>query len=637
MKLFQEGTFFIGANYWASHAGLNMWSEWDAETVERDFRILADNRIRVLRIFPLWSDFQPLRMHLGGSGRPMEVRLGEKPLTEGRYGTAGVSDVMMDRLDVVCGLAEKYGIRLIIGLVTGWMSGRLFVPEMLQNRNILTDPLALQWEVRYVRCLTRHLKELPAVAAWDLGNECNCMGEIDTPEQAYVWSALIASVIRSEDTAHPILSGMHSLSPDGNWRMQDQGELLDILCTHPYPLFTPWCDTDPMNRMKSALHASGESRFYSDIGGKPCFAEELGVLGPMVISEEFAADYIRTALFQLMADDCRGLMWWCAFEQSHLTGTPYDWNAVERELGLFHADGSEKPVLREMRQFDEWHSALPFDRLPPKITDAVCILTHGQDAWRAAYGAYIAAKQAHMDIRFTWADQPLPDAQTYLLPGLEGDHAMSSEFSGKLYEKVRNGAVLYMSMDGAILSPFADIAGVHVLTRGRRHQKSEAECGKDIIRLERDVVLEIGVDDAEILHRAKDGSVVTCRHACGRGSVITTFYPAEKYLASEAGAVDGAEPTNSWMLYRSAGLRSAGHAADLDNALMTLTEHPVHKKERYLVVVNCEPHAQSAKLTLRPGWKTERMLCYSDSASLEGNTLTVKPNSGVILKIGKAE
>ena len=36
-----EGTFVFGANYWASHAGTRMWSEWDESVVDEDFRRFA--------------------------------------------------------------------------------------------------------------------------------------------------------------------------------------------------------------------------------------------------------------------------------------------------------------------------------------------------------------------------------------------------------------------------------------------------------------------------------------------------------------------------------------------------------------------------------------------------------------------
>lgn len=114
---------------------------------------------------------------------------------------------------------------------------------------------------------------------------------------------------------------MHSLTaaPEGPWTIGDQGELTDILTTHPYPVFTPHCDQDPINTIRTCLHATAESRLYADIGEKPCFVEEIGTLGPMIASDAIGADYLRTNLFSLWAHDCRGLLWWCAYDQKHLT------------------------------------------------------------------------------------------------------------------------------------------------------------------------------------------------------------------------------------------------------------------------------------------------------------------------------
>ena len=61
-------------------------------------------------------------------------------------------------------------MKLIVGLVTGWMSGRWFVPPAIEGRNVLTDPMAIMWQVRMVRHLVRTFKDAPALLAWDLGN-----------------------------------------------------------------------------------------------------------------------------------------------------------------------------------------------------------------------------------------------------------------------------------------------------------------------------------------------------------------------------------------------------------------------------------------------------------------------------------
>ena len=58
---FGKQEFRTGCNYWASHAGTDMWHDWRPEVVEDDFRKLASLKLKVVRLFPLWPDFQPLK------------------------------------------------------------------------------------------------------------------------------------------------------------------------------------------------------------------------------------------------------------------------------------------------------------------------------------------------------------------------------------------------------------------------------------------------------------------------------------------------------------------------------------------------------------------------------------------------
>ena len=66
--------YFVGCNYWASHAGTNMWRNWDEASVEADLRALSENGVEVIRAFPLWPDFQPLTAHEKWSSLLREVR-----------------------------------------------------------------------------------------------------------------------------------------------------------------------------------------------------------------------------------------------------------------------------------------------------------------------------------------------------------------------------------------------------------------------------------------------------------------------------------------------------------------------------------------------------------------------------------
>ena len=44
--IFAPGSeFFVGCNYWASHAGIAMWRKWDADTVRADLKLLSENAV----------------------------------------------------------------------------------------------------------------------------------------------------------------------------------------------------------------------------------------------------------------------------------------------------------------------------------------------------------------------------------------------------------------------------------------------------------------------------------------------------------------------------------------------------------------------------------------------------------------
>ena len=114
--LTESGKFVVGCNYWASHAGTAMWSDWRADVVEADLRQLSAAGIQVMRVFPLWPDFQPLTLLRDGGGIPVEFRLGEEPLPFDEAGQAGVSPQAVAHFTEFANLAQKYNIKLIVGL-----------------------------------------------------------------------------------------------------------------------------------------------------------------------------------------------------------------------------------------------------------------------------------------------------------------------------------------------------------------------------------------------------------------------------------------------------------------------------------------------------------------------------------------
>ena len=632
-SLCQSGSFCVGCNYWASHAGLRMWSDWRADIVDADLAQLAGLGHQILRIFPLWPDFQPLdRMH-SYQGNSQELRVHEQPLGSSTWAQAGIDPVMMERFCTVCQLAEKHGLQLIVGLVTGWMSGRLFVPRAFEACNVITDPEAIQWQVRFVSAFVETFRNSPAIVAWDLGNECNCMGAAPSAASAWCWTNAIAGAIRRNDTSRPIVSGMHSLSPRGTWRMQDQGELTDVLTTHPYPAFTPFCNQDPICEIRNTLHATAESRYYADLGGKPCFAEELGTLGPMNGSETVAAAYLRTALWSLYANDCRALLWWCAYDQDHLDFAPYDWTGWERELGLLRSDRTPKPVAEELAAFARMARTLP--NLPQRQAEAVCILTNNQDSWAAAFSAFILAKQAGFDLRFQYVDQPLQDSDLYLVPSLCGDSGMPRRTWLSLMDRVRDGATLYVSHQDAIFQPFRTLFGADVISRQTCPDGAtiaiESAGGAWSCRAKSGSRLNLSAHEAIVLGRHEDGAPAFLRNTVGRGTVFLLNGALEDTMSRTPNAFVHPATSDAWRLYALVAERHcAGRAIRKDNPFLGVTEHPVSDNERLIVAINYASRPCASAWHVAREWRLENVLA---GPAPEGGMLRLDGNSAAVLRL----
>jgi len=474
ISLTKPGAFSVGVNYWASYAGTHMWRDWRPEVIDQDFQQLSANGIKVLRVFPLWPDFQPIYNVYSGEGSLKYIGdKEENPLPLSGPGSDGMSETQLQHFGVLADLAEKHKLKLVVGLITGWMSGQLYVPPALEGKNIITDPIALKWQQKFVTTFVKRFKNKPSILAWDFGNECNVMGKADTHNQAYVWSALLAGAIKAEDNTRPVVSGMHSLQAENNaaWRIRDQATVTDVLTRHPYSLWTKYASQDAINSMRTVLHAAAETRLYADIGGKPALTEETGVMGPMTGGEKEKAAFARSALFSNWAHDCKGTYWWCAYDQLSFKYPPYNYASVEAELGLIKEDRTPKPVLYELKAFSNMLDKLPFKTLPERTTKAVCILNEGQDNWSVAYTSFILAKQAGFDFQFQKAGQPIIDAPLYLLPSLKGIDPFYKDYWFKLLDKVKAGATLYMSLDDVYLPTFNEPLGIEVVTNSKRRSK----------------------------------------------------------------------------------------------------------------------------------------------------------------------
>lgn len=610
--------FMLGVNYWASHAGVDMWKDWKEEVVERDLETLSQNGVEVLRVFPNWRDFQPVEPYFGGGHRLREYRMADGSLPEN---PCYLAEGMLRRFERFCRIAREKGLKLIVGLITGWMSGRLFVPPALYEKNIFTDPAALFLQQLFLKGFVERMKKEESICAWDLGNECNCMDEAKTREAAYSWSAMVVNAIRACDSTRPVISGMHSLETDGVWNIQDQGELTDILTTHPYPFWVEHCHFAPAADFRTLLHATAQTRYYASVGKKPCLVEEIGTMGPMVCSEEKAAGFLKANLWSNWADGAAGLLWWCAHDQSLLTAAPYDWNMCERELGMLDIRMQPKPALREMKAFGEELKALGLD-LPYRETDGVCILSKGQDHWGVAYMTYLLAKQAQLTLDFAWCEQELPDSGLYFLPSAHME-VMSRRSYDALKKKVFEGAVLYISLNDGILTEFEELTGFQVQHSRRAPDQGGVDWEGSLINYRRPYQVLLRATRAEVLLEDTDGNPLFGTVRYGKGRVYVLNFPLEEMLLTQE---QGFEEdyyhfykTVSRDIVERRGISRRNH----------FTGITIHKgtAEDYAVLVNYTAEEQD------PG--IEVGSAYSGVRLLHGNGDRIEPFGAAVLGLSK--
>jgi hypothetical protein len=468
-------------------------------------------------------------------------------------------------------------------------------------------------------------------------------GEVHNREEAWLWTSSIANSIKSADSSRPLISGMHSLIPAGKWTMQDQGELTDILTTHPYPYWTPYADFDPINTIRPIVHATAESLFYSGIGGKPCFAEEMGTMGPMVCSEEVAAAFARTSMLTQWSHGLPGLLWWCANDQTKLEHAPYDWVACESELGLLTEDGRVKPALLEMARVKQLIAELPIASLPSRIVDAVCIINTEQDHWGTALGSFILAKQAGLDIEYQFEDQPLKDAPLYLLPSLTGVSGIPKRRWEQLIKKVHEGAALYISMDGANMLNFTELTGLKVLNRMRRGRPAEITLhdADEPVNLSIPAAfrLELEAVHGEVLATEADGNIVFSKAAYGKGVIYFLSLPIELAMAQQQETSYQPQELPYWKIYQTVKASvSSSKVAAVENPNIGITEHPIDPDSKILVLINYSPEQQQGKLSLSGSWKIDSVW-YGDAEvnhSLNVIPLEVKSNEAVIIRISRS-
>ena len=630
--LLVPGRMVLGANYWASHAATEMWRKWDAKVVEEDLRVLAENGMRLLRVFPNWADFQPIHAcYLSGANfdKVYETRMfdSEEPLPDTPCGFAGVDERMVEHFEEFCDIAEKYGIRLIVPLLTGQMTFRNYIPPALANRDPYSDPYALMWEARYLECMVSRLKAKKAIVAWESGNETCILAPCDNRYRAEAWLGFIHRTIRLADPTRPVI-GIHglSVSRESAWPSKMNGRLSDYVTSHPYG-FWGSVYNDDFNSVRSLTFAAAETYALEQVAGKPAFVEEHGSRRQEQTSQRGVADYMRGMLWNLWAVDAKAMLWWCAYDQAGMTIAPYNWRKPCVELGLFRRDRSAYPAVESVRKFAAMQKSLPFVALPKFKTDAV-VISADKDV---IHSSYILARQAGIMPYFASPEEKLPDANCYFLPDAQGRAYLTLERWEELKTKVRAGATLYISWNDTFLDSMEKVAGIEVAFREKRGGVDICNFGNFKVEVPYSVKRRFNALTAETLAKNQNGEGVFFRNAYGKGKVYLSVHNFERTFYACAGR------------YESDGCRiwekvlSVSRIVKTDSKNVFVSEHPFDDGRVGVILVNNSRTGFEGKVGVSEGWSVSGSFTDNpDRAKFVGKDgLSLSGNSGILLIVEK--
>ncbi len=620
----------FGCNWWAGYAGVNMWRDWRPEAIAKELDALKDVGVGKLRLFPCWRDFQPLEFARTVMNWPRELRLHGKRLPETKPGCYGVDEVMLDRFGAVLDMAHERGMKVNVGLITGWMSGEMLVPHAFADRDLMTDPLVVRWELALIKAIVGRFKTHPAIDSWGPGNETNCIQAIKNRQAAAAWMHTIANAIRSEDDTHPIVSGMHSLVPKSIyrvdvdnegpvWTIQDNAEAFDVLTVHPYPLFTPYCNLSRLDEFRNLFHAACQMSYYSGIGNRPCIVEEIGAFSKMMAGEKVKYDYLKGILWNTWAHGCREFLWWCGADHTFVYTSPYDWSACERELGLLDENGKPLPFAAAVGEFNAVVKSLP-TALPDAEYDAVCILSEDQDEWANAFGCFLLAEQAGLRLRFAWHGDSIPECKLYIVPGLAGTNCIEHPEYDLLLERAREGARVIFTSSNGVLCPSDKYFGFepHYLVMnkpGMATVKSTAkECDFEF-QCRRKGYFEIAPGTANVLAEA-DGQPALFENKYGKGSLVFFTMPIEEYAATSQDEINTPDKYCAYKVYQ---MLAKGYikarVATANTPKCSVSYHPLDDTHGYVFAVNNSLETMEKPVALSDGWQIDTIY-HGDIASL---------------------
>ncbi|MDD5727475.1 MAG: cellulase family glycosylhydrolase [Victivallales bacterium] len=601
--------FLLGVNYWPRRTGVRMWKAFDTEELDREFAQIRQMGMNIVRVFPLWDDFQPIKELLSSGGVVREIGFRESLGTFPADNPYMLDESMLEKFDIVVETAKKYQLKLIVALMTVWMSGTLFDLSWRNGRNIFSDPFMIKWAMLYVRAFAKRYRGNPNIYSWEFGNEQNCVTNCPDQETAWVWMQSIVNELKLHDDGCRVSSGMHALTGAPQqfhtaWNLPDSGQIVDIITTHPYPDFTSGCNLDRLTSMRGNLHAAAQGSYYAGLSGKPVLCEETGSLGESILSRVSTADFVRLRLHSLLANGDLGCIWWCYSDFLCADELPYSRVQMENDgLGLTDVNGILKPAGQEFKKFSRVVNIVG-GLLPETEKKAAILVRKDHDSWEMEFNAFVLCKQAGIEADFVYPRYDLSKYDLLICPSLAGHANFNAHDWRKLLAEVElHGKTLYLSWNGGSFTEkeklFGIIGGFDRMPAENKivsyNNTEEYEALHELkIEVVQDWFPRISRCSGKILMNDESGSPTLIEHCCGKGTAVFCALGIEKAMSMCKNALNDSSYYRLYEYLRN--LSGTVQEVSVNSHELENTWHKLSGQEGILSVINYSENIVEAEL-----------------------------------------
>lgn len=342
----------VGVTYWPAQVGPYLWQEFDQDVVRRDLARIGADRIRTVRVMLSWDAFMP------SDRKPNPRRMAEfeSLLAGARDQGLRIVPVLFAQSLGDCVMLPQYAVdrrspRQNVRCLT---DGR---PREGGPRDIYTDPLMLEAQIRWLDAMLAGFAHHPAIAAWEMGHDPAATIRPRRIDDMVSWLSLLAGRVRDQEE-EPRLTVSHiDLTSGRAVRLHRLAEHVDILGVTLRP---------QRLRLGSDPRGAGPAAFIARLAaslaptaalgfdvGVASGSDEAGDADVRDLMDPGDARRLTAELLQRCAEAGAVTLQaaaWCDWGARLLLAPPADRRPGWTRLGLRDTEGEEKaiaPVWRE--------------------------------------------------------------------------------------------------------------------------------------------------------------------------------------------------------------------------------------------------------------------------------------------------